>query len=300
MKRTSSSSRARRGLLRVAVVAALFLSSAPRANAQQVSLTIGYPPAAPTGATNPSPASAGPSPRGVAAALAYAQYLQYLQALNYAALRGGTASDVQQYFTNGAAATTVPSAGQPGSSYFTNGAEATVLRPPSAPSASAPPPTPTATTQPSPAGPYPWPFVPAPPQGPPVGRAPEAAPAPAAPMDVEPSTAPVEVAESQPPPAPVTAMSFEAWLASMGLSPSEEATATDVSTTVSEPAFASGAIARASFAPREKPRKRADAVEGNGGLVAAVASAFATGLLLGGLAMFRLRSRRRAAIAPTS
>jgi hypothetical protein len=121
-------------------------------------------------------------------------------------------------------------------------------------------------------------------------------------MMVEPpSTPPVEVAEAQPAPAPVTAMSFESWLASMGLSPSEEATVTDAVTTVSEPAnLASGSIARASFAPREKPRKRAPGAEGNAGVVAAVASAFAAGLLLGGLAMLRLRSRRRGAVASTS
>jgi hypothetical protein len=306
MKRTSSSSRARQGLLGVAVVVGLFFS-APRAIAQQVSISIGYPPGAATStnASAPPPAYAPPSPRGVAQALAYAQYLQYLQALNYAALRGGSASDVQQYFTNGAAATTVPSAGQPGSSYFTNGAEATVLRAPSAAPAAAAPPTPTAApttqpSQPSQGGPYPWPFVPAPPQGPPVAHAPEAAPLP--PMMVEPQPpAPVEIAEAQPAPAPVTAMSFEAWLASMGLSPSDDVTTADLATTVTEPAnLASGAIARASFAPREKLRRRVDGTEGNAGVVAAVASAFAAGLLLGGLAMFRLRSRRRGAVAPTS
>jgi hypothetical protein len=287
----------------------LLLASSPRATAQQVSVSIGYPPPSATSTPASAPGYGPPSARGVAQAVAYAQYLQYLQALNYAALRGGSASDVQQYFTNGAAATTVPSAG-PGSSYFTNGAEATVLRPaaaptaPTAPSAATATPVPaaTATTAPSPGGPYPWPFVPAPPQGPPVARATEVPPAPSGTTAVETaSSPPVEVAEAQPAPAPVTAMSFEAWLASMGLSPSADEASEGVATTVSEPAtLSSGTIARASFAPREKSRKHAESSDGGGSVVGAVGSAFGAGLLLGGLAMFRLRWRRRAGVAPTS
>jgi hypothetical protein len=74
-----------------------------------------------------------------------------------------------------------------------------------------------------------------------------------------------------------------------------------VATTVSEPAtLSSGTIARTSFAPREKSRKHTDSADGGGSVVAAVGSAFGAGLLLGGLAMFRLRLRRRAGVAPTS
>jgi hypothetical protein len=95
-------------------------------------------------------------------------------------------------------------------------------------------------------------------------------------------------------------MSFEAWLVSMGLSPSAGETSGGVATTVSEPAtLSSGTIARTSFAPREKSRKHTDSADG-GGVLAAVGSAFGAGLLLGGLAMFRLRLRRRAGAAPTS
>jgi hypothetical protein len=74
-----------------------------------------------------------------------------------------------------------------------------------------------------------------------------------------------------------------------------------VATTVAEPAtLSSGTIARASFAPREKLRKHAEVAEGGGSVVVAVGSAFGAGLLLGGLAMFRLRVRRRTGVAPTA
>jgi len=126
-----------------------------------------------TGATaSPStPTVSAGAAANAAQSAAYLQYMQYLTMMRYSAAGGATPVTPQayeQWMTNGAAATTVPTSG-PGAAYYTNGAEATSypLAPTAAPVASAPPvpPQPVASASSAPA--------------PAAAPAPSAAPAPA-------------------------------------------------------------------------------------------------------------------------
>lgn len=73
----------------------------------------------------------------IAQVAAYERYLTYVALVNSSASRP-TQAEMAQYFSNGAAATTVPSPDQAGSAYYANGAEATRVPAP-APSAQPPP-----------------------------------------------------------------------------------------------------------------------------------------------------------------
>jgi hypothetical protein len=268
------------------------------ARAQQVTITIGgygspqeqvaAPPTQPTQPGVPSGgAGYGPyaGPVALAQMAAYGRYMQYLSVLNYQSTHNGAlpGPDAKEYFTNGAAATTVPSAG-PGSAYFNNGSEATVLQP-ATPPPLAPPPPPSQ----QPPGQSPWVVVYQNPNAPP----PPPAPAPA------PTPAPEAVADNR---APVVAMSFQDWLESMGLDNSDTSeesspalTSGEVDTTpIAEPAaLAYDVRQRVAYALPEKARARAAPHASGWGPVAGITSAFAAGLILGGLAMLRLRDRVR-------
>jgi len=297
--RTGAARPRRRARLGVALCASglfsLVLSASP-ARAQQVTVTIGgygasqpqpsIPSTVPSqGTTNGSGYGALAGPVALAQMAAYGRYMQYLSVLNYQSSHNGAlpTSDAKEYFTNGAAATSVPSAG-PGSAYFNNGSEATVL-----PTASPQPALPAAPPQ-QPAGPSPWvvvyqnPSAPAPPPAPPPVAAPPPAP---------------EAVDTRP---PVVAMSFEDWLQSMGMSASDTAdesapvlTSAEMETTpVAEPsALAYDVRQRVAYDLPEKPRVRVVSPGSGWGTVVGVTGAFAAGLILGGLAMLRLRDRAR-------
>jgi hypothetical protein len=270
------------------------------AQAQQVTITIGGYGGAPANAAPPPYATQQPAGNGGTSALqgqaawaqaaAYGRYMQYLAVLNYQATHGGAlppGPDAKDYFTNGATVTTVPSAG-PGAAYFNNGSEATVLPPTPAPTAAAPvtpSPAPQASSSASP-----WVVVyqnPSPAPPPPVSAASSPPPPPAEP-----------VAEAHAPP---IAMSFEDWLRSMGIDPQEASaepqpslTSAEVPVTaMAEPSAEANEVrARASYDRPEKPRVRVAASSGSGwGLT----GAFAAGLVLGGVAVLRLRDRARQA-----
>jgi hypothetical protein len=270
----------------------LFAPALARAQSPQVTLYLNNYGQAPSG-VSATPAQApmqGPSGAGAAyqggAALAqvaaYQQYLLYLSLAREGALGPNPGPNPAQYFTNGAAVTTVPSAGQPGSAYFSNGAEATRLPPPAPAAAAAPS---AAAALPPPAGsalpPFWWTGSSAPPApataAPPPVPAPSAAPAPAEP----PTQGPV--------------MSFEEWLLSMGAQPPAEPAeqvpeiaAAEMEAPIVEPAENAYEVRkRATYAPPEKARERAATNEGSRGLASFVVGAFAVGLLLGGLAMWR-------------
>jgi hypothetical protein len=301
LARLVSGSSAARGFVGSALGACIIVALlAPTAHAQppQVSLYLNnYGPAPTTPATAPGqqvPASAGAAYQGGAAlaqVAAYQQYLTYLALAREGALGPNPGPNPAQYFTNGAAVMTVPSSGQPGSAYFSNGAEATRLPAPAsaaaaAASASASPP-PAASALP----PYWW-----------TGAT---TATPAAPP---PAPAPAPAAVPAPPPAPASAeattegpvMSFEEWLLSMGARPeaetpqtppevaAEETEAPVEAPIAVEPAAAAFEVRpRVSYAPPEKARERAETSSGSKGLAAFVLGAFAVGLLLGGLAMWR-------------
>ncbi len=114
-----------------AVVGCIVASAAATAFAQGTSAPPGYSTLAPTGVVSPVP-PVGPAPTPVPnaeiAALAGAAYLGYVQSAAIAsALASRRGGDPSAYFTNGAAATSVPTDGQPGAAYFSNGAEVTAL-----------------------------------------------------------------------------------------------------------------------------------------------------------------------------
>ena len=209
----------------------------------------------------------------IAQLAAYNRYLQYV-ALANSQSRGGSL-DATQYFTNGAAATTVPTAGQPGSGYFTNGAEVTPAPAPT------PAPPPTSAQPPSaPLAPFWWvegETPPSPPPPPPPAQA--AAPAPEAALDDT---------------RPLTAMSFEEWLQSMGADV-QEATLPDPAPSdgeetapLMEPSAAVLEVRRRMPpAVREKTREHFVAPGSSNGPIAAMIGTFAAGLLLGALAMKR-------------
>ncbi len=287
--------------MRAVVLLVAIGSIATPARAQQVTITIGgygpqqqqapIPPAVPTQHGAPSNGNSPyAGPVALAQMAAYGRYMQYLTMLNYQSAHNGAlppGPDAKEYFTNGAAATTVPSAG-PGSAYFNNGSEATVLPSVSAPPA--PPPPPVSPPPPS-AGPSPWVVVyqnPAPPP-----------PAPAPPPVAPPPVAQEPVADTR---LPVVAMSFQDWLESMGMSAPETAdestptlTSAEVeSAPIAEPAALSYDVRqRAVFALPEKARVHLDARAGGWGPASGITGAFAAGLILGGLAMLRLRDRAR-------
>jgi hypothetical protein len=221
-----------------------------------------------------------PAPLQDEAAWALAvQYEQYLLYLSLATHQGTQAPDYGQYFSNGAAVTSVPSAGQPGSAYFTNGAEATLL-PLAAPTALAP--------------------LPAPPEA-----------APSAASSTRETPEPMPTSPTSPIPAAAGAvvrdvwvegppMSFEEWLRSMGATtPGAEGarpapTVAAAGLTVAEPAAsANDARQRTSFAPAEKPSERVVVSGEARRLAVPMACAFALGVLLGVLAMLRDPRRRR-------
>ncbi|MGO9707624.1 MAG: hypothetical protein ACLQBL_02095 [Polyangiaceae bacterium] len=209
---------------------------------------------------------------------AYERYLQYV-ALTQGARSGS--NDAAQYFTNGAAATTVPTTGQAGSAYFTNGAEATRVPAPATP---APLPQPAAArAAPAPLAPFWWV----------EGETPSSAPAPAPAPDSPPPPV-VEPTETR----PIAAMSFEEWLESMGANVEESADESPQSPQSSdeEPAVLTQPSAavlevRQRVPPtlREKPRERLAESSSSDGLIAAMIGTFAAGLLLGVLAMKRPR-----------
>ena len=90
-------------------------------------------------------------------------------------------------------------------------------------------------------------------------------------------------------------MSFEEWLQSMGAPPPAEAppsspelAAAETEVPIMEPAETAFEVRqRATYAPPEKARERAAVNDGSRGLAAFVVGAFAIGILLGGLAMWR-------------
>lgn len=286
-------SRARR--LRLAGVVLVLSSLGGAARAQQVTITIGGYGAPPSGAAQPAapqPAASGMAsglqgPAAWAQIAAYGRYMQYLSVLNYQSTHGGALpapAETKDYFTNGATVTSVPSAG-PGAAYFTNGSEATAL-----PSASPPPSAAAAPPPPQPPGQSPWVVVYQNPSPPP------AAPAPAV---AQPPPPPEPVAEVHAPP---TAMSFEDWLESMGLDrapPASESKPTLTSAEVeavplAEPSAAANDVReRVAYKVPEKPRARAAVGSSGGGGALGITAAFSAGLILGGLAMLRLRDRRR-------
>jgi hypothetical protein len=280
----------RRSLVTFAFGAALVAASAP-ADAAPPQVTIylggyGQPTAAPAPAAQATqqgtqPASSASGALQTEAAfvqgVAYARYLQYVAAVNYqAAARGaGTGADATQYFTNGAAATTVPSAG-PGSGYFTNGAEATRVAPPASASAAPPPPPP--LPPPAPLAPFWWVEGSTPP---PASSAPSAPPPP------PPEAAPTVEARL-----PEVAMSFQDWLESMGANleesePTPTAAPAVEAALLAEPSAAAYEVRpRAPYAVREKLRERIPPREGSaGGLVVVILGTFAIGLAVGALAM---------------
>ena len=276
---------------------ALVLSSlgGGAARAQQVTITIGgyAPPAG--GAAQPAapqPTATGASsglqgPAAWAQIAAYGRYMQYLSVLNYQSTHGGalpTPADTKEYFTNGATVTSVPSAG-PGAAYFTNGSEATAL-----PSAGALPSAAAAAPPPQPPGQSPWVVVYQNPSPPP------AAPTPAV---AQPPAPPEPVAEVHAPP---TAMSFEDWLDSMGLDKPPPAAESKPSLTsaeveaapLAEPSAAANDVReRVVYKVPEKPRARAAVASSGWGGAVGLTAAFSAGLILGGLAVLRLRDRRR-------
>ncbi len=291
-----------RALLAGAVATSvLALASIAEAQTPQVTVYIGnYGSAPPPGAPPPPSGLSGPTAlptsganaallggAAVAQAAAYQQYLLYVATMSPQA-REGAAANAAQYFTNGAALTTVPSAG-PGAAYFSNGAETTRLPPAAsaAPAASAP----TGAPAPSTALPPWWWSEPAPP----AASAPVPPPAASA-IAPPPPPAPAETDEP--------AMSFEEWLRSMGASiPEAQAAAAEVTPppppnapaeseapVVAEPSSTANDVRpRASYALRQKTRERA-AHGAIGNLGVLVGAAFAVGLLIGGLAMRRARN----------
>ncbi len=251
---------------------------------------------------SPPPPSAGAAIQGEAMWAQLAAYEQYLLYLSLANKQPNAPTpDVTQYFRNGAAVTTVPSAGQPGSAYFnngaavtsvpsagqpgsayfTNGAEATNFPlTPLAPSAAPPPPPP-----PPPFESPPWWWKE------PESSAASAATEPAAPSPGPPAT---EVLIEGPP------MSFEVWLRSMGAA-ARSAEGSERRATITAPEAAAppvvepSAIAyderqQAIYPLPEKPSERTLGIASRR-LGALVAGAFCLGLLLGALVMRRRRPR---------
>ena len=231
----------------------------------------------------------------IAQVAAYERYLTYMALANSSSSRP-TQAEMAQYFSNGAAATTVPSsAEQPGSAYFANGAEATRVPAPAASAQPLPPSQPSQPSQPIQPGPAP-------------------ASAPLAPfwwvegMTPAPSPAPSFPASSLPPPAPeaeehpAQAMSFEDWLQSMGANvgeaPSEPPpalTSAEVEgAAITEPSAAVLELRpRTESVVREKRRERVAAGIVSAGPIGATIATFAAGLLVGALAMMRPRLRAR-------
>jgi len=255
----------------------------------------------------PPPAALAPPPMSAAAALqgeaTYAELAAYEQYVLYLALVSnqsapGPAPDLSQYFSNGAAMTAVPAAGQPGSSYFSNGAVVTSV-PPAGQPGSAYFSNGAEVTSPRLTG------APRPPQPPP------------APVEATPWT-PIEEPIASMPPAPVpppapapavvttegTPMSFEAWLGTIRLAVGDTeasggATAaapavgveSEALPIVEPAATANDERQRATYSLPEKPAEHAIVSRHSRRFAALVTGAFAVGLLLGALLMRTRRPR---------
>ena len=249
---------------------------------------------APPAPISPPPQSASAAVQGEAAWAQLAAYEQYLLYLSLVSSQPNAPKpDLSQYLNNGAAVTTVPSAGKPGSAYFSNGAGVTSVPSPGQPGSDyftngaevtkvpwntgsptlPPPPAPSASA------PTPW-WLP---------EAPASSPA------AESSAAPAQSAETNA--VEGAPMSFEAWLRAMrasvpGGSEETQALATEEKATppVSEPtAVAYDERRRETYPPPEKPAEHATRASTKLGIF--VAGAFALGLLLGALATRRARPR---------
>ncbi len=300
-----------RGRARVLVGAAVLAVALPFAGSPAYAQ--GYRPPVYTQPLNAPPPASPISPQGAAAtrmgaqtvdqAAAYDQYMLDLSVANGQSSgplpdgyfqNGAAVTSVPSagqpgsaYFTNGAAVTSVPSAGQAGSGYFTNGAAATRL-PLSAPSAQG--------AQPPSQAPDSRPASPAPTEPPAVSLAEPTAPP-------QPPVVPTRV--DGPP------MSFEAWIESMGaavLPDGDESTASRTFNgeplAFDEPyAAATGEGTRASYALPEKEGDRTVAREAARASresrtartlrlgAALIGASFAIGLLLGALGMWLARIR---------
>jgi hypothetical protein len=274
------------------------------AAAQQAAQQVSPPPSIPTPAQVSGAGAGGvtPAEATLAQVAAYQQYLLYLNVANSQPRASG--ANAAQYFNNGAAVTSVPSAGQPGAAYFSNGASAT-----SVPSAGQP----GAAYFANGAEATRLPSVPA--------AAPYASPAPSASAPLppgwwtEPATPPAKTAPSSsppsaPPPAAVAAtmqepaMSFQEWLRTMGATaPQTQAPETpeppeapalaaleeeappvaELSTTANDVRQRASYPVRAREKSRERVAKRAP------GPLGIIAGAFAVGILLGAVVMRRAR-----------
>jgi hypothetical protein len=225
------------------------------------------------GASPPTPGAAPPG-AGNAASIAYLQYLQYLTLMTYGTAASATGSgspppDYQQWLTNGAQATSVPTTG-PGAAYYTNGAEATAL--PSSP----------------PAAPAPVPSTPAAPS---ASAAPPPPPPPAA-------------SASAPPAAPSAAPSSAAlppaqWIQATPVSDSAQAPATTPPLPTAPPvAIEKPETMAVTLTSAEQPRATVSLLGENapaegraGGTLALILAALVTGALVAVMAVVRMRSR---------
>ncbi len=254
-------------------VAAVILATAAPAYAQETTPPAGYGQSQPAAPVGPA------APPGYAQSAAYLQYLQYMALMSYAAGASGAAPApsgsaappaVPDWFTNGAQMTSVPSSG-PGSAYFTNGAEVTAYptAQPSAPPVAYPPPAASVSS--------------AQPPPPPVAPSASAEPAPAPTLTARASAGPQGgIPWIQATPVPENVNTY--------LAPSEVSPPVAIkrpSTAATGPSDSEG-VPRATLLI---PSDREGAPFRSGGTLALILAALVTGMLVGGMAVVRFRSR---------